>query len=153
MQKFTVFLFAAVFFTSGCDFIERVNPFAESTDTMELHRQRLDSIRRVRQLREQQEQARLEQAREETLQEVPENAEVETSERYHLIVGAFKTPAYAEDYHKKMRDNGHDSRIIMSDNNYHLVTLESFDNYRAAVDKWREARESGEHEIWIYTIN
>ncbi len=155
MQKFTIILISAVFFTSGCDFIERVNPFAESPDTMELHQQRLDSIRRARQLREQQEQARLEQARDETLQEAPdqEDVEVETSERYHLIVGAFKTQSYAEDYHQKMLDNGHDSRIIMSDNNFHLVTIESFDNYRTAVNKWREARESGEHSTWIYTIN
>ncbi len=151
MRKFTIILLAVTLTLGGCDFVKKVNPFASKVDTMELYLHRQDSIRRAELLRRQQEDARLEQARADSIQKIRE-AETERlrAQKYHLIVGAFKTPAYADDFHKKMLAEGYDSRIIMAENNFHLVTIKSLDNYRTAVNEWREIRSGGEHLVWLY---
>ncbi len=152
MQKLIIIVLTLTLVTSGCDFVKRVNPFARKVDTMEIYQQRQDSIRRAELLRRQQEEARREQARADSIRKAREAEEelLKSVGRYHLIVGAFKTPAYAEDFHQKMLAQGNDSRIIMSANNFHLVTIRSLDNYNTAVREWREIRSQGEHLVWLY---
>jgi cell division protein FtsN len=151
MRKFIIILLTVTLILGGCDFVKKVNPFASKVDTMELYLQRQDSIRRAELLMRQQEEARREQARADSIQRVREaEAERLRAQKYHLIVGAFKTPAYADDFHKKMIAEGHDSRIILAENNFHLVTIKSLDNYRTAVNEWRDLRNQGEHLVWLY---
>ncbi len=151
MHKLLIIVFAFSLLTGGCDFVKKVNPFTTRVDTMDQYRQRQDSIRRAEMLRSQQEEARLEQARADSIRKARSEAErLRTMERYHLIVGAFKTPAYAEDFRQKILAQGNDSRIIMSDNNFHLVTIKSLGNYREAVNEWKVIRDQGEHLVWLY---
>jgi cell division protein FtsN len=152
MQKLIIIILA-VLLSGGCDFIERINPFAEKADTLEIYRQQQDSIRREAMLRKQQEETRREQARVDSLKRVGESAAIipEEASRYHLVAGAFKTPSYANGFHEYIRNQGYDSRIIMSENNFHLVTLRSVNDYRAAVNELRSLRAQGHHEgIWLY---
>ncbi len=152
MQKLIITILTLTLVISGCDFVKRVNPFAKKVDTMEIYQQRQDSIRRAELLRRQQEEARREQARADSISKAREAEEelMKSVGRYHLIVGAFKTPAYAEDFHREMLARGNDSRIIMSANNFHLVTIKSLENYNTAVREWREIRSQGEHLVWLY---
>ncbi len=154
MQKLIIILFAVTLLISGCDFVQKINPFASRVDTMEIYQQRQDSIRRAELLRREQEEARREQERADGIRrEAEARAEAErlrAMQRYHLIVGAFRNPVYAEDFHQKILAQGHDSRIIMSENNLHLVTIKSLDNYREAVNQWRSIRNEGEHLVWLY---
>ncbi len=147
MQKLTLFFFTVAVSISGCDFVEKVNPFTTKVDTMELYLQRQDSIRSAELIRKQQEEARADSIRRAQETEVEQ---VKTLNRYHLIVGAFKTPSYAMSFQEKILAQGHDSRIILSDNNFHLVTIRSFDNYNSAVNEWRSIRSQGEHLVWLY---
>ncbi len=152
MQKLTTTILVITLLMSGCDFVRSINPFSKKEDPLEAFQQREDSIRRAEMLQRQQEEARLQEARADSLRKAQE-AEAErlkAMNRYHLIVGAFKTPAYAEDFHKKILAEGHDSKIIMSENNFHLVTIKSLDNYRDAVNDWRTIRNQGEHLVWLY---
>jgi cell division protein FtsN len=151
MHRLIFIVIAITMLISGCDFVKKVNPFARKADTMELYQQRQDSIRRAELLRRQQEEARREQVRADSIRKAREaEAERLSALRYHLIVGAFKTPAYADEFQKKMLAQGHDSRIIMSENNFHLVTIKSLDNYREAVNEWKDIRNQGEHLVWLY---
>ncbi len=154
MQKLIIILFASTLLISGCDFVQKINPFASRVDTMEIYQQRQDSIRRAELLRRELEEARREQERADSIRrEAEARAEAErlrAMQRYHLIVGAFRNPVYAEDFHQKMLAQGHDSRIIMSENNFNLVTIKSLDNYREAVNQWRSIRSEGEHLVWLY---
>jgi hypothetical protein len=152
MQKLTIIFLATVLFSGGCDFIESINPFAESTDTLEIYRQRQDSIRSAELLRIQQQEARLEQARADSVQRIQDEAQIlKVAERYHLIVGAFRTPLYATDFQNVVRTQGHDSRILMSDNNFHLVTARSLNDYRTALNELAAIRNQGEHyDAWLY---
>lgn len=153
MQKLIIIVLAITLLISGCDFIKKVNPFAKQEDTMEEYQQRQDSIRRAELLKKQREEAILQQAIADSMRRAQE-AEAESmkpANRYHLIVGAFKTPSYARGFNEKISAQGHDSKIIQSDNNFNLVTIKSFDNYRTAVNEWREIRNEGEHLVWLYT--
>jgi cell division protein FtsN len=153
MQKFIITALAAILLAGGCDFIEKVNPFSKKEDTMSEYLQREDSIRRAELLRTQQMEARRrEQALADSIRRAQEAeaAEAKATGRYHLIVGAFKTPAYASDFYDKIRSQGNDSRIIMADNDFHLVTIKSFNDYRTAVNEWIRIRAEGEHLVWLY---
>ena len=152
MQKLTVIALLITLLLSGCDFVRSINPFAKKEDPMEALQLREDSIRRAEMLLRQQEEARLAEARADSLRRAQEAEALaaQTRNRYHLIVGAFKTPAYAEDFHQKILAQGHDSRIIMSENNFHLVTIRSHEDYRTAVNEWRGIRGEGEHLVWLY---
>lgn len=151
MRKSIIVILAFTFLLTGCDFVKKVNPFARKADTMEIYQQRQDSIRRAELLRRQQEEARREQERADSIRLAQEEAaRLKAMERYHLIVGAFKNPAYANDFNQKMIAGGHDSRIIMSKNNFHLVTIKSLTDYRTAVREWRAIRNEGEHLVWLY---
>jgi cell division protein FtsN len=155
MQKSIIIILATILITGGCDFIEKINPFTGSVDTMEVYRQRQDSIRQFELLRRQQEEVRREQSRVATADSIrrvqEESDKLKAGERYHLIVGAFKTPSYASDFHGTILSQGHDSRILMSDNNFHLVTIRSLNDYRAAINEMISVRNQGEHyDIWLY---
>jgi cell division protein FtsN len=153
MQKLIIIILTVVITISGCDLIDRINPFSgKADDSMEIYQRQQDSLRRAELLRVQREEAAQRQAREDSerlaAQQLAEMAR--SVGRYHLIVGAFKTPAYAREFHEKMLSQGHESRIITSENNFHLVTIKSHDDYRTAVSEWRSIRNQGEHLVWLY---
>jgi cell division protein FtsN len=153
MQKIVIIALVSILLAGGCDFIKKVNPFSKKEDTMAEYLQREDSIRRAELLRTQQMEARLrEQALADSIRRAQEAeaAKAEAAGRYHLIVGAFKTPAFADEFHDRIRSGGYDSRIIMSDNDFHLVTIKSFNDYRTAVNEWIRIRGEGEHLVWLY---
>ncbi len=151
MRNLTIIFLTISFFITGCDFFEKVNPFTTKADTLEYHQHQADSIRRAEILRSQQEAARRERERADSISKLQKaEAELKALNRYHLIVGAFKTPSYAKRFNEKMLAQGHDSRIIMSHNDFHLVTIKSLDDYNTAVNQWREIRQQGEHLVWLY---
>ncbi len=152
MQKLIIIGLAFTLLISGCDFVKKVNPFSKKDDSMVEYQQSQDSIRRAEILKKQREEALREQAIADSLRKAQEaeDAKIKAMSRYHLIVGAFKTPSYARDFNEKILAQGYDSKIIESDNNFNLVTIKSFDNYRSAVNEWRTIRSQGEHLVWLY---
>ncbi len=153
MQKLITVILGIALLAAGCDFVKKVNPFASKVDTMEIYMQQQDSIRRAELLRMQQEEARRAQAEAEAAQLEEEKAKEEAAKpsgRYHLIVGAFKTPLYAKEFHAKMKAEGHDSQIIEGYYDFHLVTIKTHDEYRPAVNDWIKIRNQGEHLVWLY---
>ena len=150
MQKLIIILLGTILLTGGCDFIDSINPFTETVDTLDIYRQRQDSIRQAEFLLKQ-EAERRELARADSLRRVQEEIERQAAlERYHLIVGAFRSPSYARDYHEIIVNRGHDSRMLVSDNNFHLVTIKSLNDHRSAINELRVVRDRGEHEVWLY---
>jgi cell division protein FtsN len=158
MHKPTFIVLVIALLAGGCDFIDKINPFAQSVDTLEIYRQRQDSIRRAALLERQLEEARREKAaaeRADSLRNATETSErLRMANRYHLIVGSFKTSSYASLFNERIRNQGHDSRILMSDNQFHLVTIKSLDDYRSAVNELRALWNTGEHgDAWLFIEN
>jgi cell division protein FtsN len=153
MQRFSIILLIVSLSLGSCDFVKKINPFSKETDnSMEVYQRQQDSIQRAEALKVKQELER-EQAMADSIRLVQQQQEAERvrMERYHLIVGAFKTPDYARTFHNSILSQGHPSKILMSANDFHLVTIKSTDNYRAAVNDWIAIRNQGEHqEVWLY---
>ncbi len=154
MKNKTLFslLIAIAVIAGGCDFLESINPFSSSDDkTIELYRNRLDSLERAHALEREQLLAR-EKALMDTVESMRLEAEkAETFKRFHLVAGAFRTPAYARSFHEKVKREGYNSQIIIAPNGFHLVTAGSFDILRNAVNEYHRIRNAGDYEVWLYT--
>lgn len=68
---------------------------------------------------------------------------------YYLIVGSFKTPAYAKDYSAKVADIGYKTEIVTV-GHWNLVSAESYTNLRAALDGLSIVRSGVAVNSWIY---
>ena len=53
--------------------------------------------------------------------------------KVHIIVGAFKNSAYADEYSAEMKKQGYDGRIIAGPYNFNLVTSSSHESVRSAL--------------------
>jgi hypothetical protein len=70
--------------------------------------------------------------------------------RVHIVVGAFKNAAYAEDYSKTMKDQGYDGKIIAGPYKFNLVTASSHESIQAALNALGTIRENVAETAWIY---
>jgi outer membrane murein-binding lipoprotein Lpp len=151
MQRFTLIILIVLLLT-GCDFVRKINPFSKKADyQLELYQRQQDSIRLAEEYRLQQEEARRAQERAESIRQAELEAMMAAKVKpYHLVVGAFKTPAYAKSFHEKILAAGHESDIIMAENDFHLVTIKSTDDYRSAVNEWKAIRKGEYFDVWLY---
>lgn len=158
MQRFTFIVLLLAVSLSGCDFVQKINPFSKKADdSMEVYQRQQDSLKRVEALElQKQEAARQEQLRADSVRLAQEEAERArlAAEKYHIVVGSFKTPEYAESFRDKIAAQGHPSRILLTENDFHLVTIKSSGNFQSAVNEWTAVKDQGEHpEVWLYYQN
>ena len=70
--------------------------------------------------------------------------------RVHIIVGAFKTSSFADEYSAKMKEAGYDGKILAGPYSFSLVTASSHENLHAALSALGPVRESVIETAWIY---
>ncbi len=70
--------------------------------------------------------------------------------KVHIIIGAFKTASYAEEYSTAMKSQGYDGKIIAGPYSFSLVTASSHESVRAALNALGPVRESVTETAWIY---
>lgn len=70
--------------------------------------------------------------------------------RVHIIVGAFKTSSYADEYSAEMIGQGYDGKIIAGPYSFSLVTASSHESIQAALNALGPIRESIIETAWIY---
>jgi hypothetical protein len=70
--------------------------------------------------------------------------------KVHIIVGAFKTASYAEEYSASMQGKGYDGKILAGPYGFSLVTASSHETIHAALDALGPVRESAVYNAWIY---
>jgi len=78
------------------------------------------------------------------------NCEEGAKGRYHIIVGAFKTSSYADDYSALMKNRGYDGNILAGPYQFNLVTSGSYESLRSALNQLGEVRTNVIEEAWIY---
>jgi len=153
LMPITIFI-AFLLLTGSCKFIEEKGWFGKSkADTMAVWLARQDSIRIADSIRN--EEARLravEQARLDSIQ-AAEQAQREWEERfkYHIIVGGFLTPEYAEDYLEYYRSMGYDAKIIQGpDERFRLISAEVHENLNRARQRLYQYQDTVDFEAWLY---
>ena len=68
---------------------------------------------------------------------------------YYLIVGSFKTPAYATSYSAKVNGMGYKTQIVTM-GYWNLVSAASHTNIRAALEQLEKLRDNVSYDAWIY---
>jgi len=147
-------IMAFLLLTGSCKFIKEKGWFGKSkADTMAVWLARQDSIRIADSIRAEEARQRVaEQARIDSIQ-AAEQAQREWEERfrYHIIVGGFLTPEYADDYLEYYRSMGYDAKIIEGpDERFRLISAEVHDNLSRARKRLYQYQDTVDFEAWLY---
>lgn len=146
-----VFLSAVLLFTPSCDFMKSINPFGKKAREAEALRQQQEAFRIADSIRVVNEkQAETERARQ---AELAIEAEEQSSmiSGYHVIVGSFLTPAYADAWLEHIRSFGYDARIIdMNGGRWQLVSASSFPDLHQAWNAVGGITDRIDSEAWVY---
>ena len=78
------------------------------------------------------------------------NYEGGDNSKVHIIVGAFKTSSYADEYSVKMKAQGHDGKIIAGPYHFNLVTAGSYGSVKSALKDLGTIRDNVIETAWIY---
>lgn len=154
-SAFTILITLIILSTSSCKFIKEKGWFGKSEpDTMAVWLARQDSIRLADSIKAAEERARAaEQARIDSI-EAAEQAQREYEERfkYHIIVGSFLTPEYADDYLEYYKSLGYtDAQIIEGPSQrFNLVSAEAHDNLSRALNRLYQYQDTVEFAAWVY---
>lgn len=151
----TIFL-AFLLLTSSCKFIEEKGWFGKSkADTMAVWQARQDSLRVADSIKAEVDRMKArEQARIDSIRSAEQaRSEWEQRFRYHIIVGSFLTPEYAEDYLQYYRSMGYDAHIIKDrDDRFNLVSAEVHENLNRAARRLYQYQDTVNFEAWLYVM-
>lgn len=146
-----------IILTGSCKFIEEKGWFGKSkVDTTAVWQARQDSIRVAESRQAEIEHMKaVEQARLDSLQAVEQaQREQEQRLRYHIIVGSFLTPEFAEDFKTYYQSMGYDAKIIDGpENRFRLVSAEAHDNLNRAINRLVQYQDTVNFESWLYINN
>lgn len=153
MKKISIGFVIIVFMLTGsCKFIRQKGWFGTGKDTMALYQQRMDSIRVADSLKRiEEEQQRLEQAFLDSVQQAEEEQRfLEEQYRYHIIVGGFITPEYADDYAAYYASEGFQPQILTAENGFDLISVMDLDNLAEARRMVENFRDTVDIDTWLY---
>lgn len=150
-----VILAAILLLTPSCDFMKSINPFGKKkAREVEALRQQQEAFRVADSIRVANEQkADAERQRQAELTLAAEQEALDVSQ-YHVIVGSFLTPAYADDWLEHIRGFGYDARIVpMNGGRWSLVSAKSFGTLHDAWNALSGIQDNINGEAWVYTRN
>lgn len=78
------------------------------------------------------------------------NCEEASKSKVHIIVGAFKNSSYADEYSAEMKGRGYDGRIMAGPYNFNLVTANSHESIRSALNALGDIRDNVIESAWLY---
>jgi cell division protein FtsN len=152
MKKLSLVILAVVLLlTPSCDFMKSINPFGKKTREAEALRQQQEAFRIADSIRVAGEkQAEVERQRQAELAREAES-QARLMSGYHVIVGSFLTPAYADEWLKHIRTFGYDAQIIdMNDGRWQLVSASSYPDLHQAWNALESITEKIDSEAWIF---
>jgi len=151
MKKLVPLLILFIAVTS-CKFIEEKGWFKKDADTLAAYQSRMDSIGVADSINKVLEAERMiEQTRLDSIRAI-EEVERERLARfkYHIIVGSFKTPEYADLYSEYYRKMGYETEILFNEYDFNVVSARAFDNIGEALVQLEHFRDTVELEAWLY---
>jgi cell division protein FtsN len=147
MKKITGMILLAAIATS-CSLFQKPSMTQEQIDAMKAENQALKSqLEESKDLEDQLAMARMQV--DEAMLKLADCQEAAKG-RYHIIVGAFKTPSYATDYAAVIKSRGYDGKILAGPYNFNLVTSSSHESLRSALNQLDKVRADVIEDAWIY---
>lgn len=155
MKKLSLlFLAAVLLLTPSCDFMKSINPFGKKARETEALRQQQEAFRVADSIRVVNEkQAEAERARQAELA-MQADEQVNVKAGYHVIVGSFVTPSYADAWLEHIKGFGYEAQIIdMNGGKWQLVSARSFPDLHSAWNNIGSIRDKINGEAWVYRKN
>jgi len=152
MKRLPLLLLAGILLlTPSCDFMKSINPFGKKAREAEALRQQQEAFRIADSIRVVNEtQAEAERARQAELARAAEE-EVRAVSGYHVIVGSFLTPAYADAWLAHIRGFGYNAVIVnMNGGKWQLVSAQSFPDLHGAWNALGGIQDKINSEAWVY---
>ena len=151
MKRLVIVLLAGILLlTPSCDFMKSINPFGKKKRQFEALQKQQEVFRVADSIRVAKEQAEAEQARLAEEARLAEQQAVELS-KYHVIVGSFLTPAYADDWLSHIKGFGYDAQIVEKDGGrWRLVSAKSFGSLPEAYQAVDGIQDNINGEAWVY---
>lgn len=152
MKKLSlVFLAAVLIITPSCDFMKSINPFGKKAREAEALRQQQEAFRVADSIRVVNEKkAEEERARQAELAQAAEEQAVSVA-GYHVIVGSFLTPAYADVWLDHIKGFGYDARKIdMNGGRWQLISASSYPDVHQAFNALGSIQDRINGEAWVY---
>lgn len=70
--------------------------------------------------------------------------------KVHIVVGAFKSSTYADEYSVTVGELGFDGKILPGPYNFNLVTSGSYESVKTALNELYDVRDQVIETAWIY---
>jgi hypothetical protein len=134
---------------TSCSLFQKPSMNQEQIDAMIAENQALKAqVAECKDLEDQLAMARMQV--DEAMLKLADCQEAAAQGRYHIIVGAFKTPSYATDYSAEIKSRGYDGNILDGPYNFDLVTSGSYESLQAALNDLSGVRTDVIETAWIY---
>jgi hypothetical protein len=147
-----VILIAFLIVLPSCNFIREKGWFNKKEKTLAMLKAQQESIRVADSVRKAQErQLAIENARLDSIR-LADEARLTLASKYNIIVGSFITPEYARAWAEEYRKQGYDAKIIkMEGSRFELVSAESHESFRKAVNRLNQFQDTVQIDAWMYT--
>jgi len=152
MRKLLIFTLLLATTFASCDFFGGSKK-DKAADTLAVWQAKQDSIKKAEMERDKKlEEAR--RAKEKAIQDsLNRIREMEARNRFHVIIGSFKVPSNADDFHAQVSQWGFQNpKIIESPNNFRMVSVAAYDTYSKAANEILRIQRNQEQpmEMWVY---
>ncbi|HNS31176.1 MAG TPA: SPOR domain-containing protein [Tenuifilaceae bacterium] len=153
MRKVLILTLLLAFTLSGCKFFRDKFGKNRAADTLAVWEAKQDSVKKAELLKVKKlEEAR--RAREKAMQDsIARVRDLETRNRFHVIIGSFKVPSNADDYQREVSTFGFQNpKIVESPNGFRMVSVGAFDTYSRAANEILRINRGKEEpiELWVY---
>ena len=153
MRKLVFILLAISMAFSSCKFVKEKGWFGlKNADTMDIYLRKQDSLHIADSISKViAKQKAIEQARQDSIN----NAEQERLERlsrfkYHIVVGSFITPLYADEWSVYYNSMGYGTEILKASNEFNLVSARNYDNMKNALIDLEHFKDTVQIDAWVY---
>ena len=153
MKKLIFIVFAILISFSSCKFVKEKGWFGlKNADTMETYLRKQDSIHIADSISKViAKQRAIEQVRQDSINMAEQKRLEELARfKYHIVVGSFLTPQYADEWSSYYNSMGYDTEILKAGNEFNLVSARKYDNMRDALIDLRHFKDTVQIDAWVY---
>ena len=136
----------------SCDFFKSKKLFSNDEDTLLTYQKKQDSLKFVDSIRTlQNELSQVRNQHKKLLDSIKtSNVSSGSKHKFHIIAGSFKNEEYLQSYKQYLKEKGFNTQVIKNQYGFHMIAIESFDNWNSAVNTLENLRNDLHSNVWIY---
>ncbi len=146
MKRLIIVLPAVLLLMPSCKFIKS-KIFPKKVDTLSAY---IDTVSEAQKVDSVLYQEMLKQAQQESQTLMQKGGDAVQYGQYYMIVGCFMVQENAQRYAEKIRGMGYDASIITGPGGFQMVTVKSYNDFRASVSEINQFRAEITPNAWVY---